>query len=158
MEGALAKARRFDLRPKTIGVVLRRQNFIHDGLEGRLSRPTSANQEVLPLVRALFDKVFNDNVTYRASLVCLGLLEGDRQRQYELFDDPVRLENLRRLNQAVDEVNNRYGRAAVGSGALLFRHGKIATARDARPARSQVTLVGETAKRRLSIPLLAIKV
>ncbi len=158
MEGALAKARRFELRPKMIGVVLRRQNFLHDGLECRLSRPSAASQEVLPLVRTLFDQVFSEGVPYRASLIYLGLLEGDRQRQYELFDDPIRLENLRQLNRAVDEINDRYGRATVGSGALLFRRNKPVVARDARPDRAKVILAGETAKRRLAIPYVAIKV
>lgn len=157
-DGAMAKARRFALRPRRIGVVLRRQNFSHDGCEAMLSRATASTQEAMPVVEMLFGRMFRDGVEYRATLVALMDLESDTEQQYELFEDPLRIDAMRRLSEAVDEVNDRFGRRAVASGALLWLKGKPEAPRDAPPARMKDLLDGETPKRRVGIPRLAIKV
>lgn len=158
VESSMAKARRYKLRPRTIGVVLRRQNFTHDGCEARLSRATSSTQEAMPVAEMLFNRVYQEGVEYRATLVALMELESDTEQQYELFEDPLRIDAMRRLSEAVDEVNDRYGRRAVCSGALLWLKDKPEAPRDAQPARMKDLLEGETPKRRVGIPRLAIKV
>lgn len=157
-DAAMAKARRHTLRPRRVGVVLRRQNFLHDGCEAMLNRATSSTQEAMPVLEMLFDRVFMEGVEYRATLVALMDLESDADRQYELFEDPLRVESMRRLSEAVDEVNDRFGRRAVAPGALLWLKGRPEAQRDAVPERMKDLLAGETPKRRLGIPRLAISV
>jgi DNA polymerase-4/DNA polymerase V len=158
VDGAMAKARRYALRPRRIGVVLRRQNFMHDGCEANLSRATSSTQEAMPVAEMLFGRVFREGVEYRATLVALMDLESDAGQQYELFQDPVRIESMRRLSEAVDEINERFGRRTVAPGALLWLKGRPEAPRDAVPARMKDLLDGETPQRRLGIPRLAISV
>lgn len=157
-DSAMAKARRHTLRPRKVGVVLRRQNFLHDGCEAMLNRATSSTQEAMPVLEMLFDRVFTEGVEYRATLVALMDLEGDADRQYELFEDPLRVESMRRLSEAMDEVNDRFGRRAVAPGALLWLKGRPEAPRDAVPERMKDLLAGETPNRRLGIPRLAIEV
>jgi DNA polymerase IV len=157
-ELAFARARRFQLRPRTVGVVLRAQDFRHEGLEAKLDRATSATAEVLPLVHALFDRLFSEGAEYRATLVALGGLEDDRVEQFELFENRPRIEAMRRLMQAVDEVNGHFGKQTVRAAAALPLDGKAPMERDVPPARRAEPLPGETAKRRLAIPRMTVTV
>jgi DNA polymerase-4/DNA polymerase V len=158
IESAFMKARRHKLRPRLIGVVLRRQDFTHEGLEATLSRPTSATLEVLPLVRELFKKVFRERVEYRATLVVLGRLEDDREDQYELFEDRPRIERLHHLSEAVDAVNEQFGKHTIRSATSLFLARREAGEREEAPPRRATPLAGETARQRLNIPRLSVAV
>ena len=57
--------RRFRLRPRRVGVVLRHHDFRHDGLETRLNRPSSSTLEVMPVIRRLFDDSHRDLLNER---------------------------------------------------------------------------------------------
>jgi DNA polymerase-4/DNA polymerase V len=158
-ESALLKARRYRLRPKLLGVVLRHHDFRHDGAEARLSRPTSATLEVLPLIRAMFARTFRDGALYRATMIVLGALESDRAQQYELFEDRVKIESLRQVTAAVDGINREFGKHTVCSGTSLHLGRKIANARDAAPARrSSLALRGETQRQRVAMPRWNLRV
>jgi len=157
-EAAFAKARRHQLRPRTLGVVLRRHNFLHDGLEARLNRPTASTLEVLPLIERLFDRIFVTGTLYRSSMVVLGFLESDRSEQFELFEDRLKIEGLRRITQAVDSLNKLFGRHTVGCGTSLYLRGKPENSRDAVPNRHRNVLKGENLKQRVEIPKWEIAV
>jgi DNA polymerase-4/DNA polymerase V len=157
-EAAFAKARRHRLRAGAVGVVLRRQDFGHDGLEARFSRPTSSPLEAIPLIRALFDRLFAGGTEYRATLIVLGRLESDRAEQPDLFEDRLRIENIRSATAAADTINARYGKHAVSSATSLFLGAKPATPRDDAPARRRMAFRGETDRQRIGIPRLEIKV
>jgi DNA polymerase-4/DNA polymerase V len=158
VEFAFRRARRHRLRPRRIGIVLRGQDFHHEGLEAGLSRPTAVTLEVLPLIHEMFDRVFRPGTDYRATLVVLGHLEDDRDEQYALFEDRVRIETLRRATLAMDAVNARYGRQTLRSGATLAASETPAMPRDDLPARRGAVLPGETRRQRLAIPRMTVVV
>ena len=87
------------------------------------------------LIRELFDRVFREGVEYRATLVMLGNLEEDRAEQYELFEDRPRIEKWRRVSEAVDVVNEQYGKHTVRSASSLFLSRPEASERDDAPPR-----------------------
>ncbi|MBU4459053.1 MAG: DNA polymerase IV, partial [Verrucomicrobia bacterium] len=58
LESAFIKLRRHKLRAKVLAVALRKQDFGQQALGARLNRPTSATHEALPLLRPLFDAIF----------------------------------------------------------------------------------------------------
>ncbi len=152
VEAVLARARRFRLRPGAVGIMLRRQDFRHDGAEAVLSRSTASTLEALPIIAELFDQAFHSGVLYRATLVMLGRMEDDAMEQGDLFEDRVRIEKMRRLTAAVDAVNAQYGRQTLHSAAVLDLRKKAPVARDAVPARRETILEGETSRRRLGLP------
>lgn len=157
-EQALAKVRRHRLRPRLLGVVLRRQDFRHDGLEARLSRATAATLEMLPLIREIFTRVYREGVAYRASLIWLGALEDAGGEQLELFEDRPRIDALQRVSAVMDRINERYGRYTVQTGTGLLLPRKPVMSRDARPPRQEALLPGETRRQRLGIPRMTVKV
>lgn len=158
LENACIKLRRHRLAARTLVVGLRRKDYTESAVEARLSRPTALTQELLPLARELFDAIHVDGAVYRSTLVVLGKLQEDRHRQYELFEDPVRVEALARLARAVDAVNERFGKHKLQPGATLYAPARPANARDEEPWRHRARLPGETRRKRLYLPMLAIKV
>ncbi len=158
LEAALMKARRHKLRPTYIGVVLRRQDFTHEGAEAELSRGTASTLEVMPVAGELFDRAFHAGAEYRATMVVLGKLEDDADEQFELFEDRVRIDNLRRISRAVDEINGKLGKHTVRSGTSLFLAGQPRGDREDEPERRRHLLPGETARQRLALPRMTVTV
>jgi DNA polymerase-4/DNA polymerase V len=152
VEVAFAKARRYKLRPKIIGVVLRHHDFRHDGLEAKLNRPTSSTLEIVPLVRRLFERVFREDSKYRSSMIVLAQLESDHVEQFEFFENRVKIDSLRRIAGAIDDINRRYGRHTVRSATSLFLDSKPYNPRDDEPQRLKSVMQGENPRRRLAIP------
>ena len=151
-ESVFKKARRYELRARTLSVVLRRSDFIHVGLEAKLNRATSSHLEAMPLIRSLFDEVFNPQYTYRASIIVLGKLESDATEQYELFQDRLKIESMRRATRAMDAINKKYGKHTVCSATSLYLDRKPVMERDKPPERKQHLLRGESQRRRLPLP------
>ncbi|MFC1451878.1 DNA polymerase IV [Verrucomicrobiota bacterium] len=158
VESAFAKARRYRLRPRTLGVVLRRSDFHHDGLEAKLNRATSSSLEVVPLIRRLFDHVFVNGTDYRATMIVLGNLENDNCEQFEFFQDRLKIESLRRATRAIDAINRKYGKDTVSTATSLYLSGRRKSSREESPARKGMLMDGETERRRLAIPRMDIAV
>ena len=158
VESAFIKARRYHLRPRIIAIALRQQDFHQNALEARMNRSTSSTHEAVPIVREMFGHLFKQGTEYRATIVALGKLEPDNSRQYELFDDPLKIEQQERMSRAIDEINERYGKhtLSLGTSLLLDRHRY--TARDDIPTRKTCLLRGETRRQRLNIPRLMLPV
>lgn len=158
VESALIKARRHHLMAEGVAVMLRRSDYRQAGLETRLTRPTSASHELLPVVRLLFEGLFRQGAGYRSTMVVLWRLVPETSLQYELFEDPVRAHRLEQLNLAIDRINARYGKhtMSLGTGLFLGRHER--TDRDEQPLRKSALLPGETARRRLKTPRLFLPV
>ncbi len=158
VESAFIKARRYKLRARTLYVGLRKKDYTHRGVEADLSRATSSSPEALPLARAMFEQLYEPGAIYRATITALGKLEEDRIDQLELFEDRLRIDRMRDACLAMDEVAARYGKHAVAHGTALFlcREGKAA--RDQPPLRREALLAGETARKRIHLPMLNIKV
>lgn len=158
VESAFARARRYKLRPAALAVVLRRQDFSHDGLEARLNRPTASTLEALPLVKELFGRAFREKNLYRATMIVLGRLEDDTTQQRDLFEDHLKIEALRRVTEAVDAVNEQYGKHTLRSAVSLFLENRPPGEREAAPANRRLVMPGETARRRLAIPRWSLAV
>jgi DNA polymerase IV len=158
VESAFIKARRYRLRTRLLYVALRKKDYSQRGLEADLSRATSSAQEVMSLIRIMFDRIYEPGVEYRTTMVVLGKLEEDRVDQFELFENRVRLEHIREASRAIDEVAERYGKHAVTSGTGLFLDQHRVTGRDEKPMRKNDLLPGETDRQRINLPRLNIKV
>jgi DNA polymerase-4 len=158
VESAFIKLRRHRLRAKWLAVALRHQDFREDAAEAELSRPTSATLEVMPVVRTLFDELFSPAVEYRATMIVLGKLEEDREKQQELFEDNVRIERMAAISRVVDEVNEQFGKHKLSLGPSLFLTYRHKNERGDLPWRKKALLKGETFRKRLNIPRLGISV
>jgi DNA polymerase-4/DNA polymerase V len=118
LESACIKARRHGLAARRMVLCLRQQNFSTEGLEVKLNRPTSSPLELMESFKALFDRTYRPGLDYRATGVVLADLTDSPSFQLGLFENPLRAIRVRKVFDAVDEVNMRYGKHTVfvGSG------------------------------------------
>jgi DNA polymerase IV len=155
VENACIKARRYHQAPKALAIFLKRRNHKAFGLEAKLSRPTAFPNELIATVRELFEAVFEEGVSYRATGVVLLDLVTTTTVQPTLFEDPARIVKMRNLYTALDELRERYGKHAVHHLlSLPAQKTQHLTVRGDLPQRATMTLRGETKRRRLPLPML----
>ncbi len=155
MAAVFAKLRRHRHAAKELGLCLRLKDYTGQAAAATLPLLTAHDCEAAPVVRALFDALFRPGQAYRSTLVWLGGLVPEHQRQPDLFEDtPARLDRAR-LDQAVDGLNARYGQGAVAPAALLNLGLKLWHPRDEKPRRYGALLRGEAA-RHLAIPRITL--
>lgn len=158
VESAFIKVRRYGLRARQVSVMLRRQDYRQEGLESKLTRAVSVTRDAVPVVREMFEQLIDRGAAYRATMVVLGKLEPDNERQYDLFEDTVRIEKRQSLSNAVDAVNERYGKHTISLAPSLFLDRGRQTDRDDQPQRKSALLSGETSRQRLRLPRLFVNV
>jgi DNA polymerase-4 len=158
VESAFIKLRRYKLKARLVVVALRRKDFSQLAVEAKLNRHTSSTPEVLPLIRALFDRLYEEGTEYRTTLVMFGDIVEDRGDQLELFEDRLAIDRMSAASRAIDDINERFGKHKVSLGSSLYLGRGKKNARDVPPQRKNDLLPGETQRQRLGIPKLGIKV
>jgi DNA polymerase IV len=185
MENACIKARRHKLIAKGIVVFLKTQDFKTVGLEAKFSRPTAFPSDMVKIVRHLFDKMFDSGrrraggvengggfCLYRATGVVLTDLIPDENVQLSLFEPAVRIDNMKKIYEAVDDLAAKFGTHAVFTGVNALaqvtpQHGRLTGSGSAGstlaprvhdrgdiPVRKLNRLKGESKRKHLALPLL----
>jgi len=138
LEAACFKARRYRLAPQRLILFLRSQDYQERAVELKLSAACAYPLLLSRFIQEGFEQIFQPGVIYRQTGVILTHLVSLPQKQFSLFDDPVRLERMERLYQAVDQLKTKLGSEVITDGLSL----------QTRP------LPGEN---RLKIPFLRLK-
>ena len=155
MGAAFAKLRRHKHLAREIGLCLRLKDYTGQSAGATLPYPTSHDCEAAPVLRQLFDALITRGQVYRSTMVWLGGLVPEHQRQLDMFEEtPVR-HDYGKLDEAVDRINRRYGQNAVAPAALMDGRLKPWHSRDAAPERYDVLLQGES-ERHLAIPRMTL--
>jgi len=157
IENACIKARRYKLAPSKVAFYLRQQDFRHTGIELKLSRPTAIPSDLINLVDEHFDEFFKQNTLYRATGVVLLGLEEDKVSQLDLFGEALKMTEMKKLYEAVDAVNKKYGKHKIflGSSFLANKYSQHLGVRGDIPERKENMFLGETKRRRLGIPMFS---
>lgn len=155
LAAAFAKLRRHRHLAKEVGLCLRLKDYTGQGAAATLPMLAAHDCEAVPAVRQLFDRLFTQGQVYRSTMVWLGGLMPEHQRQLDMFEDtPMRMCH-EKLDRAVDGINVRYGQGTVTSAAMLDLGLKAWHPRDEKPERYGTLLKGETL-RHLAIPRLTL--
>ena len=156
IENACIKARRYQLAAGGITIFLRQQDFRDRGLEIRLSRASAFPHEMLPLVEPAFASIFNPRQSYRSTGVILLDLRECRDEQLDLFGASLQIEKMARLYQSIDQVKTKYGKHTLFLGSSFYAHrtAQHEADRGMVPQRKHNLLKGETARKRLGLPML----
>lgn len=162
-ESACIKLRRYYLRAKRIIVYLRTHDFKSFCLQTDISRSSASPIELFPVITNILEEMFIPDLFYRTTGIVLTHLETDGGVQFELFEDPVRVITMNRLSHSVDMINKKYGKHSVHAAAGLFlKHNKKTPAeREGRHAvakRKTDLLPGETARKRINVPIWNISI
>ena len=158
LESACIKARRYKLAPRRIALFLKTDNFLYSGCELRLNTPSAYPMDLMDLARNAFDSLYRKNISYRATGVVLMEMYSDLPVQYSLFDDAVRVDKVRTLYDAVDEICRRFGKHALhlGGSHVIEVSGK--GKRGKSTSREAMQFFGETKRQHLGLPILHVKV
>lgn len=156
IENACIKARRWGLASPEVFFFLKTQDFKYHGCELRLSHATAAPQDILAAVTEYFPKMFRKNTLYRATGITLMKLRDASAVQLDLFGAAKKTEGLLRIFKSIDELSGKYGKHVVflGSSFQAMKFGSHLGARGDAPLRAKELFKGETARRRLAIPML----
>ena len=102
-----------------------------------------------------FDELLAPATLYRATGVILCKLSQVYYGQLDLFGEVIRLQRLSNLYESVDTLREKYGKHTVFLGASFLAH--TYTQHDGErgylPERQHTLLPGETARRRLGMPM-----
>jgi nucleotidyltransferase/DNA polymerase involved in DNA repair len=155
VENACMKARRYRLEAGRLYFFLKTQDFNYHGAEIRLNRTSALPHEMIGLIRPIFEEIFNPLLEYRATGVCLLKLSSQGNMQLDLFGEALRIEKFRKIFESVDVIREKYGKHAayLGSSHLANKFAAHLTDRGDMPERNKLLLPGETARKRLGIPM-----
>src|SRR5213594_2770470 len=155
IENATMKARRYNLAPRGFVIYLRTQDFRSEGMEIRLAHKTAIPNALIREARTAFAQIFTPRTHYRSTGVVLLDLEDDATMQLDLFGSVAKTINMRRVYEGVDAVRRKYGKHTLflGSSFLANKFGQHLGDRGDIPRRKAMLLKGETARKRLGIPM-----
>ncbi len=155
IENACMKARKYKLAAQRVVIFLRTQQFRDLGLEVELSGPTQFPNDILRAVTPAFEELFSPRTLYRATGVILSKLTEAYYGQLDLFGEVIRLQRLSHLYESVDALREKYGKHTVFLGASFLAHQSAQHdgERGHVPERQHALLPGETARKRLGIPM-----
>lgn len=155
VENACMKARRYKLEARRLYFFLKTQDFHYLGAEIRLNRASAFPNEIMGIIRPVFDEIFSPNFEYRATGACLYKLKAQGSLQMDLFGETLQIDKMRKIFESVDTIRQKYGKHAVclGSSYLANQSSAHLTERGDLSERSKSLLPGETKRKRLGIPM-----
>lgn len=156
VENACIKARRHRLMATGASFFLKTQEHNYLGVEARFTRATAFPSDIADIVRTSFEELFHPRTEYRATGVVLFGLQSADTTQLSLFDSPLKLERMRKLYSAVDDLAAKYGKHAVhlAGSAAANRQRQHEADRGDSPLRKMHRLKGETKRKHLTLPVL----
>ena len=155
IENACIKLRRYNEAARKCVVILRTQDFKHAVKEIVLERPTNIPAEILPRVRIFFEAMFRPHTLYRATgIVTFDLVPASIQT--DLFNETKRSEKFQKVYASTDKAAAKYGKHALFLGSSWRAHhfGTHLNERGDTPERTSKLFLGESKRKRLSIPML----
>ncbi len=156
LENACIKSRRHGLLARKMTIFLKTQDFRVEAVDVCLTRASAYPNDMIPLVKEIFQQLFKKGVEYRATGVVLADLQEDMCVQANLFESPVALLKMQRVYEAVDKVAKQFGKHALHlAGALPAHASQHIGNRGVLTYREQHLLPGETNRRRFAMPVLA---
>ena len=160
VENACIKLRRYNLAATQGAFFLKLQTFRYVGLELKFSRATAIPSEIIKVIDAHFDEVYDRECLYRATGIALFNLEEDKVKQLDLFNQALKALELKKLYQSIDIINEKYGKHTVFLGTSFLAHDnpQHEKERGDLPERKKLLLKGENKRQRIGIPMFMGKV
>ncbi|OGJ57498.1 hypothetical protein A2881_03570 [Candidatus Peribacteria bacterium RIFCSPHIGHO2_01_FULL_55_13] len=119
MTVTVMRMRKEGLSARNMSVWVRDQEYDHAGAECRLPRPMDTEEELLPYARRAFRQVWKKGGMATQVGLALYNLSPAGGNQYSLFEDPAASHRRGNIQEALDEIHNRFGRDAVVRGPVV---------------------------------------
>ena len=119
IENACRKARAYNLAARRVTIFIKTQAFKITALEAELNRASGYPEDIIRVIKPLFERLYLPGVDYRTTGVVLaGLHEAD-PIQGSLFELPLRLCRYKTIYRAIDALTAKFGRPTVHLGSSL---------------------------------------
>jgi len=157
IENACIKIRKYKLMSPEAIFFVRRQDFNDESIAVKFSRATNFPNEMVKALEPVFDEIFNPRFRYRTTGVMLLKLQEDTVPQMDLFGEAFRIEKIKKLYESLDAMRQKYGKHTlfIGSSFHAHRYAQHAGERGDLSERKKELFKGETARRRLGIPMFS---
>lgn len=119
LELACVRARRLGVEVGEIFISLRSQRFESFSIGARLTGRSNKVQVILPTLRQLFGMLYEQGVCYRATGVVLTRFSQVSYHQNNLWEDRIRMENITKVSDVVDSLNQQFGRRTLRLASTL---------------------------------------
>ncbi len=154
LESACIKLRRHNLSARNLTVYLRKTDFTGLGADGRINRHSSSILDFTNACAEIFCRIFEEHCVYRATGVIFSDIVPEGGDSNDLFEDPIKIERIRQVSTAIDEINSVYGKHTLHVASSHIINNKGSHSRNCITWRKKELLKGETFRKRLGIPLL----
>lgn len=112
-EDVCAKARHYDLVPKSIFFFLKTQTFRYHGYSVPLLSPTNTPETIFSLVHFHLSKIYKAGVPYRTTGIVLQELAPSQATQQDLFGGSERTNRFELIHKKIDSLENKFGKRLV---------------------------------------------
>lgn len=125
----LIKMRRENLACRLVSVWMRgvieegSGRFPHESRESKLPQPMDTEEQLLPYIVHCFEKIFEAGNAYTQVGLALLALHPKGGTQYSLFECPRTMDEAEDMQEAMDTVHKRFGRASLKRGAAMAVRG-----------------------------------
>lgn len=159
VENACIKARQHNLVAKKMVIFLKTQNFRIQALEATLPRSTAYPNDIAPLVKELFDTLYQKGTLYRTTGITLVDLSDQTHIQQSLFESSQTLAKMEQVYSGIDKLAEKFGKHTVHLGGSLPAHTseKQEEQTGSSPWKKITeSITGNNTHLRLNIPMLAL--
>ena len=112
LHNACRCARYENLKAKSIGVMLRTKDFRVSYQEIILPQKSNSEIYLVKYVNKLLEKMFYEEIIYRASGICLNGLEEETTEQISLFKQND-MKRMDKIANVWDKIENKFGKGAI---------------------------------------------
>jgi DNA polymerase-4/DNA polymerase V len=157
IENVCIKMRRYNLAATEAVFFLKTQEFRHNGMEITFTHATAYPNEVIKAIRGPFKEIFNPKAMYRATGIVMMKLKENIIKQPDLFGEMLAVANTKKLYEAVDQINEKYGKHKIylGSSFRANNYAQHLGERGNVAARKDNLFKGESKRKRIGIPMFS---
>ncbi|OIO46173.1 MAG: hypothetical protein AUJ28_02960 [Parcubacteria group bacterium CG1_02_37_51] len=157
LESACIKARRHNLLANRVIIYLRQQNFQSTGFEIKLNQASNSALLITPLIKEVFNKIFNKDNEYRTTGIVLSHLTNNAEVQTSLFANQLKIAKMEKMTSVIDIINNKFGKHTIHQASSLPINPASRGTREHKSTRWQDVFKGETYRQHLHLPRWSIK-
>ncbi|MBQ8886262.1 MAG: hypothetical protein IJY61_00995 [Candidatus Gastranaerophilales bacterium] len=111
------KLREYNLQTDSIYVMLRTKDFRVFVLEEKLDFSTNSELILTPIVKNLFDKMYDKEIIYRSAGVYASNLIDTEKIQLEFFQNEIK-NKKEQISTIIDKIDNKYGKGYLAIGQI----------------------------------------
>jgi DNA polymerase-4 len=114
------KLRQNDFLARGVQITIKDNKLAWNQYQAQLEIPTQSPMELARRARRLFEQRYDWHQPVRSVTVrAINLIPGSQPVQTTLFDDPAKREKREKLEDAIEDIRERFGKGAIYNACLM---------------------------------------